>query len=153
TLADPTSTNETLTNAFEKKVIGFDRGYITYAPRAHRWLSLTGGKFAYTWTRTPVTLDSDLNPEGFSERFNFNVNHNLVKNFNFTAMQLLINENSNQTFGVTNGADAYAVGGQVGTRLQIGKRWSMTPTYALINWRNVSQLGQPLLNAGPFGTT
>src|SRR5947207_15208904 len=44
-LGDPTTTNETLTNAFDRKTIGLDRGYITYNPVAHSWLSLTGGKF------------------------------------------------------------------------------------------------------------
>src|SRR6202166_2147186 len=42
-LGDPTTTNETLTNAFDRKTIGLDRGYITYNPVAHKWLSLTGG--------------------------------------------------------------------------------------------------------------
>jgi len=46
-LGDPTTTNETFTNFFDRKTIGLDRGYITYNPVAHRWLSLTGGKFAY----------------------------------------------------------------------------------------------------------
>ncbi len=45
-LGDPTTTNETFTNFLDRKTIGLDRGYITYNPVAHRWLSLTGGKFA-----------------------------------------------------------------------------------------------------------
>ena len=73
TLGDPTSTNTTFTNNFDKKTIGLDRAYVTYNPVAHKWLSLTGGKFAYTWQRTPVTFDSDLNPEGFSEKLNFDL--------------------------------------------------------------------------------
>jgi len=48
-LGDPTTTNETLTNAFDRKTIALDRGYITYNPVAHPWLSLTGGKFPYLW--------------------------------------------------------------------------------------------------------
>jgi hypothetical protein len=46
-LGDSNSTNETLTNFFNRKTIGLDRGYITYQPVAHRWLQLTGGKFLY----------------------------------------------------------------------------------------------------------
>src|SRR4029077_12076591 len=64
-LADTTSANETLTNFFERKTIGLDRGYVTFNPLAAKWLSITGGKFAYTWTRTSLTLDPDINPEGF----------------------------------------------------------------------------------------
>ncbi len=61
-IGDPTSTNETLTNVFDRKTIALDRGFITYNPVAHNWLSLTGGKFAYTWQRTSVTFDPDLEP-------------------------------------------------------------------------------------------
>ncbi len=128
-LFDPTSTNETLTNAFERKTIGFDRGYISYNPRAHSWLNLTGGKFAYTWQRTSVTFDPDLNPEGFSEKFAWDINHSIMKNLSFTAMQLFFNEASA-------GNDSFAAGGQIASKLQLGKRWTMTPSYTILNWRN-----------------
>src|SRR5436190_8415634 len=36
-LGDPTTTNETLTNVFDRKTIGLDRGYITFNPVAHSW--------------------------------------------------------------------------------------------------------------------
>jgi len=66
-LGDLTSANETLTNFFNRKTIGVDKAFITYQPVAHKWLQLTGGKFAYTWTRTSLTFDPDINPEGFAE--------------------------------------------------------------------------------------
>src|SRR5262249_1155139 len=34
-LGDPTTTNETFTNFFDRKTIALDRGYITYNPVAH----------------------------------------------------------------------------------------------------------------------
>src|SRR5215468_7496117 len=70
---DPTTTNESLTNNFDRKTIGIDRAYITYNPIAHRWLSLTGGKFAYPWTRTSLTFDQDINPEGFNAKTSFDM--------------------------------------------------------------------------------
>jgi TolA-binding protein len=70
-LGDLTSANETFTNFFNRKTIGLDRGYITFNPVFARWLSLTGGKFAYTWTRTSLTLDPDINPEGFNQKFSW----------------------------------------------------------------------------------
>jgi hypothetical protein len=51
-LGDPTTTNETLTNVFDRKTIALDRGFITYNPIANPWLSLTGGKFASICQRT-----------------------------------------------------------------------------------------------------
>jgi hypothetical protein len=137
---DPTSTNETLTNVFEKKTIGFDRGFITYAPQAHKWLQLTGGKFPYTWNRTSVTFDPDLNPEGFSEKFSFDIKNPHLKNFTATGYQLLFNE-------VSKGPDSYAVGGQVASTWKFG-RWTATPSYSLLNWHNASAI----LNE-PFAVT
>src|SRR3954468_470853 len=110
TFTDPISTNETATGFFEKKTIGLDRGWITYNPVAHKWLNLTGGKFAYTWQRTNYMFDPDLNPEGFSKKFSFDMNHGLLKNVTFQGMQLIFNEASK-------GRDGKAVGGQFLTKL------------------------------------
>ncbi len=141
TFADPVSTNETLTSFFERKIVGFDRGWITYNPQSHKWLELTGGKFAYTWNRTVMTFDNDLNPEGFSEKFSFNVANPVLKNVTFTGMQLLFNE-------VSGGFDSFAAGGQAATRLQAGKRVVITPSYTLLNWRDADSIAQ---NASPLG--
>lgn len=147
-LADPTSPNETLTNFFEKKLIGFDRGYITYNPKAHKWLSLTGGKFAYTWQKTNQTFDPDLNPEGFSEKLSVDTKGSILKNVTLTGMQLLFNENSNTKFGVS-GADSFAAGAQIMTKLALGKRWMVTPSYSLLNWRNTDViLNAPAVTGG-----
>jgi hypothetical protein len=131
---DPTTTNETLTNNFDRKTIGLDRGYITYNPAAHRWLSLTGGKFAYPWQRTSVTFDPDLNPEGFDEKLSFDI-HKVpgVQNVTFQAMQLLFNEVSG-TGGLYKGHDSFVVGGQASARLKFGLL-TTTPSFLIQNWR------------------
>jgi hypothetical protein len=138
TLGDPTSTNTTLTNFFDRHTISLDRGFITYNPVAHKWVSVTGGKFAYTWNRTPMTFDSDLNPEGFSERFSFDLHSPVVKNITLMGMQLLFNEASG-------GVDSYAIGGQISSRLQFG-RWTATPSFTGLKFNNIDSL----LNAGAF---
>jgi hypothetical protein len=148
TLGDPTTTNETLTNFFDRKTIALDRGYITYNPVAHKWLSLTGGKFAYTWQRTGVTLDPDINPEGFVEKLNKDFSSiPVVKNLNIQAMQLLLNETSG-TGGLYHGHDSFVVGGQIGGRLQLFKFWTMTPSFTILNWR----YPDAFLNANFFAT-
>jgi Putative porin len=123
---DPTTTNETFTNFFDRKTIGLDRGYITYNPVAHKWLSLTGGKFAYTWQRTSVTFDPDLNPEGFNQKLSFDLKTPVVKNFTVQGIELLYNE-------VSAGQDSYAIGGQVSAKLQFG-RWTATPSFLSMKW-------------------
>ena len=105
---------------------------------AHRWLSLTGGKFAYQWQRTSVTFDPDLNPEGFDEKVSWDLKTPFVKNFTFQAMQLMFSE-------VSKGTDSYALGGQVSARLQIG-RLTTTPSFTLLKWNNPDAL----LNASAF---
>jgi len=132
---DPVSTNETLTSFFERKTVGFDRGWITYNPLAHKWLNLTGGKFAYTWIRTPLTFDNDLNPEGFSEKISYDIKNPIVKNVSVMAMQLMFNE-------VGAGPDSNALGTQASARLQLGNRWSMTPSFTALNWNGANAIAQ-----------
>lgn len=127
TLGDPTTTNETLTNFFDRKTIGLDRGYVTFNPVAAHWLSLTGGKFAYPWLRTSLTFDPDINPEGFDEKLSFDLHGPVLKNFTAQAMQLLYNENSK-------GDDSFAIGGQVSSVFKLGP-WTSTPSFTLLDWR------------------
>jgi hypothetical protein len=142
-LGDSNSTNETLTNFFDRKTIGVDRGYITYQPVKHHWMQLTGGKFAYPWQRTSVTFDPDLNPEGFSEKFSFDLTSPVLKNFTVQSMQLLYSENNNAKF--LNGHDSFAVGGQVSGKVDVGFMTS-TPSFTILNWRNEDAI----LNASAF---
>jgi len=133
-LGDPTTTNETLTNNFDRKTIGLDRGYITYNPLAHKWLSITGGKFAPNWQKTSITFDPDLNTEGFSEKISYDIQHTpVVQNLTIQAMQLLFNEASG-TGGLYHGHDSFAVGGQASAKLNF-KIWTATPSFTILNWR------------------
>jgi multidrug efflux pump subunit AcrA (membrane-fusion protein) len=129
-LGNPTSTNETLTNVFDRKTIALDRGFITYNPIAHRWLSLTGGKFAYPWQRTSVTFDPDLNPEGFDEKASFNFS-GPVQNFTIQGMELLYNQ-ANGKPGIPS-QDSYALGMQVSGRVALGP-WSATPSFTSLKF-------------------
>lgn len=153
TLGDPTTTNETLTNNFDRKTIALDRGYITYNPVAAKWFSATAGKFAFTWARTSVTFDPDINPEGFVEKFSKDFESvPLVKNVNLQFMQLFYNEvtgTSSKSLGIAGGGhDSFAVGGQIGGRLQPAKFWTLTPSFTILNFRNQDAL----LNSSAFAT-
>jgi Skp family chaperone for outer membrane proteins len=136
-LGDPTTTNETLTNFFDRKTFQLDRGYITYNPVGHKWLSLTGGKFPYTWQRTSVTFDPDLNPEGFSEKLSWDLKTSVLKNLSVQGMQLLWSENNSASF--LRAADSFAVGGQISGKIEIG-RFSSTPSIGVLNWRNTDAI-------------
>jgi len=133
-LGDPTTTNETLTNFFDRKTIGLDKAFITYNPVAHNWLSATGGKFPYLWQRTQITGDPDINPEGFDVRASFNTHTPVVKNVTVQAFNTLFNE-------VTSGTDSYALGAQISGRLEAGP-WSATASYMGERWQGTSALLQ-----------
>jgi hypothetical protein len=132
-LGDPTTTNETLTNAFDRKTIGLDRAYVTYNPVDHPWLSLTGGKFPYLWQRTSVTGDPDLNPEGFDQKLSFNHN-GFLQNFTVQALELFYSENST-------GQDSYVLGGQAQATLRAGP-WSTTASVLNQHWNRPDALLQ-----------
>jgi len=140
TLGDPTTTNETMTNFFDRKTIGLDRGYITYNPVARKWLSLTAGKFAFPWTRTSLTFDPDINPEGFDAKVSFDTHSGPLRNFTAQGMILPLNE-------VTKGPDSFAAGGSVSGVLEFGP-WTIRPSYTLLNWH----LADALLSASAFAT-
>ena len=133
-LGDPTTTNETLSGFFNRKTIGLDRGFITFNPVRHRWISATGGKFPYLWQRTSVTGDPDLNPEGFNIKMSFDSQRPVVKNFTVQAINYLFNE-------VASGTDSYALGGQASGRIQVGP-WTATPSFLAIKWQGTSALLQ-----------
>ncbi len=133
-LGDPTTTNETFTNFFDRKTIGLDKAYITYNPVAHNWFSATGGKFPYLWQRTQITGDPDLNPEGFDVKASFDTHIPLVKNLTVQAFNTLFNE-------VTSGPDSYSLGAQIAAKLQAGP-WTATASYMGERWNGTSSLLQ-----------
>jgi hypothetical protein len=134
--SDPTSLNETFNTFFERKAIGIDRAWITYQPQAHKWLQMTGGKFAYTWQRTQLTFKNDVNPEGFDTKVSYDFNNPVFKNINAQGMVLFFNE-------VAKGVDSNAPGAQIAGKLQFfGTRWTMTPSYTALNWNGADSIAQ-----------
>ena len=79
-------------------------------------------------------MDSDLNPEGFSEKLSFDVkNSGVLKNVTLTGMQLLFNETTGSA--VASGQDSSALGGQISAKLQLGSRVTMTPSFSALAWK------------------
>lgn len=145
---DPVSTNETLTSFYERKTIGLDRGFITWQPQRWKWITATGGKFAYNWQRTSITFDPDLNPEGFDVKLSKDISNAFLKNVTVVPMVLFYNE-------VSGGADSNAVGFQASTKWQLGKWITATPSYTLLNWNGsdaIAQAANPVTLPNPNTT-
>ena len=128
TLGDPTTTNETLTNNFVRKTIALDRAYVTYNPQRYKALQLTGGKFAYTWLRTGVTFDPDINPDGFSAKLSYDLHGPVVKNFTVGGYGLIFNEASKA-------GDSFATGVHANAKLQLfGDWWTAVASFSATKW-------------------
>jgi len=138
-LDDVNSTNQTLTGFFTRKTVGFDRYYLTYRPRWFSSLTLTGGKTVYPWYRTPLTFDSDINPEGFSQTFTFNFQSPILKTITLVGFELPFNEASG-------GYDSAILGGQIQTRLKLSERVGLRLYAAGVNVNRADPIAVAVAN-------
>ncbi|MFA5293321.1 MAG: putative porin [Phycisphaerae bacterium] len=70
--ADPTSTNQTLENAFSSKAIWLDLAYFDWHPASVKGLNVYGGKMKNPFYRvggSQLVWDDDLNPEGIAASY------------------------------------------------------------------------------------
>ncbi|MGH9777125.1 MAG: putative porin [Candidatus Acidiferrales bacterium] len=126
-LTDPISTNQSLTQFFERKTIAIDRAFIAYNPKWYNPLTLTGGKFGYTWYRTEHIFDNDLNPEGFSQAFSWKINNPVLQRITLVVAELPFNERSNND-------DSWLYVTQVGSFWKLGERIRLTGYAGFYNW-------------------
>lgn len=134
--ANMTSTNQTLTDFYNRKPFALDNAVIGWAPRRVPGLRIQAGKFDVPWVRTEMTIDNDLTPEGFAETYSRAFKNSMLKNLTFVAWQLPFLErasafvrNEDGTVNVSEssraGRDLALYGAQVRARLE------PTPTIAL----------------------
>ena len=89
TMPDVTSTNQTLTDFFSHKTFALSQAFLTYRPAAVPGLRLQGGKFDTPWLYTELTLDNDIQPEGFNESYSRDFKRaGALKNLTLIAWQL-----------------------------------------------------------------
>jgi hypothetical protein len=86
--ADNISTNQTLTDFFNRKPFGLDQAFISYKPRKLPGLRLQGGRFEPPWVFTEMTIDSDLMVDGFNELYSWDSKKTALKNLTFVGWQL-----------------------------------------------------------------
>ncbi len=105
---DPISTNQTLTDFFERKGIGIERAFVRYDSKTDRvGVQLVAGKFEPTFRRTQMVWDDDVNVEGASEAIYFKTD-SALQQVKLIAFQLPFNE-------VSAGDDSVLYGGQAQT--------------------------------------
>lgn len=130
---DPITTNQTLTDAFERKPFALERAFIRYDSRTDNvGLQLVAGKFEPTFRRTQMVWDDDINVEGASEAVYFKTK-TALKQIKFVAFELPFNE-------VSGGKDGVLYGGQAQTDWQFSHVVSANVNLAYYDWNHVDQI-------------
>ncbi len=89
---DPITTNQTFTDAFERKAFALDRAFVRYDSKTDEvGVQLVAGKFEPTFRGTQMVWDDDLNVEGASEAVYFKTK-TALKQLKFVAFELPFNE-------------------------------------------------------------
>jgi hypothetical protein len=135
--ADAISNNQTLTDFYNRKPFSLDNAFVAWTPQGVPGLRLQGGKFDVPWLRTEMTIDKDLNPEGFSESYSRTFKHSPLNNLTFVAWQLPFLErasgfvrNANGTVNIDEsrraGRDLALYGAQLNARFKLISNTALT---------------------------
>jgi hypothetical protein len=135
--ADNISTNQTLTDFFNRKPFALDQAFITYKPKSLPGLRLQGGKFEPVWNFTELTFDNDLMFEGFNESYTKTFKGSRVRELSFAAWQLPFMErnsafvrNADGTVNIErsrrDGKDLALFGGQARVRFEPSEQVALT---------------------------
>jgi hypothetical protein len=127
--ADNISTNQTLTDFFNRKPFALDQAFVTYKPKRAPGLRLQGGKFEPPWVFTEMTIDNDLMVDGFNESYSRAFKKSALKDLTLVAWQLPMLErnsafvrNSNGTVNLDQsrrgGRDLALYGGQIRAKIE-----------------------------------
>jgi hypothetical protein len=113
--ADVISTNQTLADFFTRKPFAVDQAYFNYRPKAlqskQQVFQIQAGKFETPWTRTELTWDNDLSPEGINESYRYSFKKSAFKNVALVAWQLpMLERNSAFVLGADGRVDLSASG-------------------------------------------
>jgi Putative porin len=139
---DPISSNQTLTDFYERKPFALDRAFVRYDSKTDKvGVQLIAGKFEPTFRRTQMVWDDDVNVEGASEALYFKTK-SLLRQIKLVAFQLPFNE-------VTGGKDGVLYGGQAQTDWQFSPVVSANVNVGYYDWNHVDQV---LLGLGALST-
>ena len=131
--SDNISTNQTLTDFYNRKPFGLDQAFVSYKPSRVPGFRLQGGKFERPWAATELTIDSDLMIEGLNETYTRRFKDSRLKEIALVAWQSPFLErnsafvrNSNGTVNIEQsrrgGRDLALYGAQVRSRFEFNPK-------------------------------
>ncbi|GAC1703389.1 MAG: hypothetical protein NVS9B4_11450 [Candidatus Acidiferrum sp.] len=147
-LNDPISTNQTTNQFYTRKAFAIDRAFINYTPHQFKPLTLTGGKFAYSWYNTELTWDKDINPEGLAQTVAWNFeNAPVLKRLALVGFELPFAEVAGVSLTDRSIVQSAVYGGQVQTLWQLAG-WLKFSGYAgFYNYHNADPIALALATA------
>lgn len=150
-IGDPISTNQTEGDFLTRKPIAIDKAFLTYKPKWFKPFSATAGKYGYTWYRTELTFDNDMNVEGASEQVMWDWKDRVFSHFGVVAFQTpLLEVNANTDAGAK---DTGLFGGQIQTGWTLGKRVKLTADTAFYHYRNADRIAQNQNSGNGFASS
>jgi Putative porin len=145
---DPTSTNQTLTGFYARKPIALDKVFIKYHPSYFKPLSLIAGKFAYPWYNTELTWDKDLNPEGFGQTLNFDLNSTpVLKRIAMIGFELPFSQVAGTSLSNKSLMQTAVYGGQFQTEWRLADWLELTAYTGFYNFHNADPMALALARA------
>ncbi len=134
--ADTVSSNQTITDFYNRKPFGLDNVFIAWTPQRVPGLRIQAGKFDVPWVRTELTIDNDLAPEGLTEIYSRGFKKSKLKNLTFVAWQLPFLERNSAFVRNSNGTVNVVESGRAGRDLalygaQLRARIEPSPTVGL----------------------
>lgn len=130
---EPASGTQTATGYFTRKVISFERLFISWRPAAIKGLSVTAGKFSMPWLRTNMTFSNDLQPEGINATWRRTAVSKHVDELAVVAYALPMLE-------VSGAEDSWIKGGQLQSRFKVAPRTSFSLALGYMDIRNANPL-------------
>lgn len=134
TFTDNISTNQTLTDFYERKPFALERAFVKFTWKFDApWkLELTAGKFEPTFRRAQMVWDDDINVEGISEALSFTQKRKLY-GVKLVAFQLPFGE-------VPAGKDGMLYGGQLQTDWTVGEKTTADVNVGYYSWNHADQV-------------
>ena len=143
---DPISTNQTLSNTFNRKPFNLDWAYMTIKPGKTfglepGWGQIVLGKFGLQMAReSELVWDDDLSPEGAMETLNLvDSRDGFFRNFRLNAMQWEINEASTNN-------DSYMLGGQAALDTAVGSAATWSASFADYSFQGMNRVARTYLS-------
>jgi hypothetical protein len=139
---DPISTNQTLTDFYERKPFALERAFIRYDSKTDNvGVQLIAGKFEPTFRRTQMVWDDDVNVEGASQAI-YVKTKTALQQVKLVAFQLPFNE-------ISGGKDGVLYGGQLQSDWQFSPTVSANANVSYYDWNRADQV---LLGLGAAAT-